>query len=179
MAAAKNAPKRGGLPVEGSTGAEYEVLKTSLINNRIVHAGAVVKYDGVPGQYLKPINAAAESAKKQAAAIRAEQKDSIIKTETLDGSREAQRKLRELDDQRRGVGDHAVVADDTLSDGDRKELEKAAEQTRKDTLESSQESGGVLVQMTGRSPEQVIPTDGTGTASPADLKAADAAKGKK
>lgn len=179
MAIAKNAPKRGPLPAEGVTGAEYEVLKTSLINNRIVHKGAVVKYDGVPGEYLLPLNAEAKAAKKQADAIRANARDAVIKTETLDGNREAQRQLRELDNTRRGVNDRVIVEDESLSAAERKPLEAAAEQTRKDTLEASQEAGGVLVQMTGTQPETVIPTDGTGVAPEADLKAAAAKTGKK
>lgn len=176
MATAKNAPKRGALPVEGSTGAEYEVLKTSLINNRVVHAGAVVKYDGVPGKFLRPLNGAAESAKKAADSIKAEARDAIVKTESIDGSREAQRKLRALDDERRGVQDRDSLVDEPLPASERKALEAAAEQTRKDTLEQSLEAGGTTLQMTGRSPEQVIPTDGTGVAPAEDQKAAAAKK---
>lgn len=179
MAILKNAPKRGALPAEGVTGAEYEVLKTSLINNRVVHKGAVVKYDGVPGEFLRPVNAAAVAAKKAADAIKAEARDAIVKTETVDGNREAQRKLRELDNKRRGVGEHVVDADESLSAAERKPLEAAAEQTRKDTLEASQDAGGVLVQMTGTQPETVIPTDGTGVAPVADQKAAAAKTSKK
>lgn len=178
MAVSKNAPKRGALPAEGSTGAEYEVLKTSHINGRVVHAGAVVKYDGVPGRFLRPLNAAAEAAKKQATAIKAEARDAIVKTESIDGHREAQRKLRAMDDERRGVGESAnVKSEPALSAAEQAELQKAADTTKEQSLAASQEAGGVLLQLGGTAPETVIPTDGTGVANAQDQKAATVAKG--
>lgn len=161
-------PRRGRLPVdESKTGAQYEVLSTSLLNGRIVNKGEVVTYDGVPGRFLRPLNAAAEKAKAAAGKIRKEQRAAVVQPLAVDPSREARLKLRELDNQRRGIDPDAIAdpADEEepkLSRAEQKKLEKQAEQTREQELEQSQQAGGVTLQMTGKSPETVVPTTGPG-----------------
>ena len=176
-------PKRGRVPSQVSqTGAEYEVLKTSHINGRVVNAGEVVQYDGVPGRYLRPLNSAAKKAKEQADAIRKEQRAAVVQPLAVDPTREAALKLRDLDNQRRGIDpdadtDPAREPEPTLSKAEQKELEKQAERTREQELERSQEAGGVTLQMTGKSPETVVPTTGPGAhATKQQAKTAEAKK---
>jgi hypothetical protein len=185
MATQQNkAPRRGKIPgaVVSKTGAKYEVTRTSHINGRVVNAGEVVDYDGVPGRYLKPLNAEAKAAKAEADEIRNDRTESVVKTETLNSGRAANRKLRELDNQRRGVDEDAddplKEAEPTISDAQRKEYEKQAEQTAQATLEQSLAAGGTTLQMTGKSPETVVPTTGPGAVATAEqVKSADAQKG--
>jgi hypothetical protein len=186
MATQQNkAPRRGKIPgaVVSKTGAKYEVLRTSHINGRVVNAGEVVEFDGVPGRFLKPINAEAKSAKADADKIRKDRNESVVKTETLNTGAAATRKLRELDNARRGLDEDAdaeAETEPTITDSQRKEYEKQAEQTVQTTLEQSLAAGGTTLQMTGKSPETVVPTTGPGAVATAEqVKSADAQKGGK
>lgn len=56
-------------PMPGLDAPEYRVLKLSCINGRLVGPGTkfpTVRYEGVPGQHLEPLNDAARKAKAEA-----------------------------------------------------------------------------------------------------------------
>lgn len=176
-------PRRGRLPsAESKTGAEYEVLRTSFINGRIVNAKEVVSYDGVPGRYLRPLNAAAKKAKAQADEIRKQRRDATVQPLATNPTRAAAHALRDLDNSLRGIDpeadlDPAKEPESKLTAAEQKEFEKQAAHTHEQELARSQEAGGVTLQMTGKSPETVIPTTGPGAVANAQQqKAAEAKK---
>lgn len=43
--------------------AKYRILRLSFIGNQLLHEGAEVEYDGMPGSALEPLNEAAKKAK--------------------------------------------------------------------------------------------------------------------
>lgn len=116
-------------------GPYYQVLKQSQINDRVVDAGEKVIYYGLPGKFLKPLNGEAKSRKQKVSDIRNSDDDAETK----------QSKLQALSDEWNGVegepdwDDSSRFADDELDDGERKELEKHAQQTVDDTAEAQEE----------------------------------------
>lgn len=172
------------LAPESQTGAEYRVLVTSHINGRVVYAGEVVKYDGVPGRYLEPLNAAAATAKKKADEIRRKPRSSTVRTEEVSTNAAAE-ELRAFDNERRGIDPLTAIVPGLDQSGrvpsqkERAALEEAERTTREAVLEQQQKAGGVLVQLTGTSPETVIPTTGPDSVAPGEVVAASEKKAEK
>lgn len=167
---ANKEPMRGKVKAPAEQAPEYLATKTGQIDGRQVNAGATVRYAGLPGKYLRPIDGAG-------AAVMAKM-DKIRKGEGLDKAlsgedrvRAIQQALRDYSDELLGVTSDdpselnardrkAAMIDTPLPDAERKPLLAAAEQTRKDTLEQSSEAGGVLLQLQGTQPSTVIPSTG-------------------
>lgn len=151
---------------------QYRVTQLSYIDNVLCGPGTkneVVTYYGVPGQYLVPVNAAAKANKQAAVEVRNENKGDP--TAIADA-------LRSLDDDLQGVekkdDEAALYEDSPLSDAERAQLQKHADQTQKDQ-ELQDDLGGVDrtgVVLTGN------PQDPEGKGA-ADAARAEQAAGKK
>lgn len=176
-------PMRGKLKTAPVDAPEYLVTKTSLIEGRQVNAGSTVRYAGIPGAYLRPMDGKGKAVvEKVKAILKGTGVEGIDKLQGDDRTKAIEAAMREYADEllnvpsiERGVTDvdlRAVGIDPAISDSERAPLLAAAEQTRKDTLENSQDRGGVLVQLTGEQPSTVIPTTGPlAQASPDEIKA--------
>lgn len=147
-------------PARESLAPQYEVLQESFIDNRIVREGEKIEYYGVPGRWLKPLNAAAKANKAAAAEVRRDNR----------GQPEAAAEaLRELDNELQGVetGDDFEDGEDAeeLSEAERAALEQHVKTMQQNEASASADNTNkVSVQLTGD------PTDPEGKRNPGALQ---------
>lgn len=152
-----------------SSGALYQAKTTVYIDGRMVPPGETVEYDGLPGDNLIPLNAKAKAAAKKNKDLRKAQYEGDTPEERYAARQEA---LREADNELLGIGSDD---DEPFPEPD-PELEKHAEQTRKDAQKAeAADPDRHTVKMTGEQTNTVrASTDNT----PADKSKPDAAKAK-